>query len=92
MKNKSFFSQLIILIAISAICVALTVGIAFFAGFNDTTMFDFSNLNFANMLPVLIFGGFISCIVVGITVIFVARSVFLKVKDYLFENNGGEEK
>lgn len=81
-----------LLIILSVICVILTVGIALFVGSYNTTLFDFANLNFANMIPVLILGGFISCVVVGITVLFVARSVFLKVKDYLSDNNGGDKK
>ena len=95
MKNKSFFSQIILLIILSLVCVILTVGIALFVGSYNTTLFDFQNLNFANMIPVLVLGGFISCVVVGITVLFVARSVFLKVKDYFIEtneNNGGSKK
>ncbi len=84
-----------LLIILSLVCVILTVGIALFVGSCNTTLFDFQNLNFANMIPVLILGGFISCVVVGITVLFVARSVFLKVKDYFSEtneNNGGNKK
>ena len=95
LKNKSFFSQIILLVMLSIICVIFTVGIALFAGSFNTTLFDFQNLNFANMIPVLILGGFISCVVVGITVLFVTRAVFLKVKDYFVEtkeNNGGNEK
>lgn len=92
MKNKSFFSQIMLLVILSVICVILTVGIALFVGSYNTTLFDFKNLNFANMIPVLILGGFISCVVVGITVLFVARSVFLKVKDYLSDNKGGNKK
>ena len=92
LKNKSFFSQIILLIILSVICVILTVGIAIFVGSYNTTLFDFKNLNFANMIPVLILGGFISCVVIGITVLFVARSVFLKIKDYLSDNNGGDKK
>lgn len=92
LKNKSFFSQIMLLIILSVVCVVLTAGIALFVGSYNTTFFDFANLNFANMVPVLIFGGFISCIIVGITVLFVARSVFLKVKDYFFDNNGGDKK
>ena len=93
MKNKSVFSQIILLVISSAICVILTVGIAFFAGFHGSTLFDFKNLNFANMIPFLIIGGFISCIIVGITILFMARSIFFKVKDYLSENdkNGGDK-
>ena len=92
LKNKSFFSQIILLVILSVICVVLTVSIALFVGSYNTTLFDFGNLNFANMIPVLILGGFISCVVVGITVLFVARSVFLKVKDYLSNNDGGDKK
>ena len=87
MKNKSVFSQIMLLIILSVICVILTVGVALLVGSSSTTLFDFTNFNFANMIPVLIFGGFISCVVVGITVIFVARSVFFKVKDYLTETD-----
>lgn len=92
MKNKSFFSQIMLLVILSVICIVLTVGIALFAGFSNTTFFDFENLNFANMIPVLVFGGFISCVVVGITALFAARSVFLKVRDYLSNDNGGDKK
>lgn len=92
MKNKSFFSQIMMLVILSVVCVALTIGTALFAGSCNTALFDFENLNFTNMIPVLIFGGFISCVVVGITVLFVARAVFLKIKDYLSEDNGGDKK
>ena len=90
LKNKSFFSQIILLVILSVICVILTVGIALLAGSYNTTLLDFENLNFANMIPALIIGGFISCVVVGITVLFVTRTVFLKVKDYLSDK--GEDK
>ncbi|MBR7131916.1 MAG: hypothetical protein IKD04_00125 [Clostridia bacterium] len=91
MKNRSF-SQIILLVILSVICVILTVGLALFAGSYNANLFDFENLNFANMIPVLIFGGFISCVVVGITVLFVSRSIFLKVKNYLSDDNGGDKK
>ncbi len=92
MKKKSVFSQILLLVILSVVCIVLTVGIAIFAGSFNAEIFDLKNLNFANMIPVLILGGFISCVVVGITVLFVARAIFLKVKDYLTENNGGNEK
>lgn len=94
MKNKSFFSQIILLVILSVVCVILTVGIALAVGSYNTALFDFENLNFANMIPVLILGGFLSCVVVGITVLFIARSVFYKVKNYLSEDNknGGDKK
>lgn len=92
MKNKSFFSQIMLLIIVSVICIVLTVGVAFLAGSHTATLLDFENLNFANMIPVLAIGGFLSCVVVGITVLFVSRAVFLKVKDYLSNNNNGGDK
>lgn len=83
-----------LLVILSIICIVLTVGIALLVGSSDTTLLDFESLNFTNMIPVLILGSFISCIVVGITVLFVARSIFYKVKNYLLEENknGGDKK
>lgn len=92
MKNKSFFSQIIFLVILSIICLLVTVGLAFIFGASNTTFFDFKNMNFSNMIPILIIGGFISCVIVGITVLFVARSVFLKIKENINktnENGGG---
>ena len=87
LKSKSVFSQIMLLVILSVVCVILTVGIALFAGSYNATLFNFENFNFANMIPILILGGFISCVVVGITVLFVARSVFLNVKDYFNETD-----
>lgn len=94
MKNKSIFSNILLLVILSLICVVLTVTLAFLAGSVNFDLIDFKNLNFSNMLPVLIIGGFISLIVVGFTVLFIGRAVFLKVRDYFFENNndGGNTK
>lgn len=87
MKKKSIFTQIIIIVAVAFFCIALTVGIALFAGSRSAVIFDFQNLNWANMLPILIFGGFISCIIIGITVIYVSHSIFLRLRDYFTEND-----
>ena len=92
MKNRSFFSQIMLLVVLSVVCIVLTVGIAFLVGSYNTTLFDFTNLNLANMIPVLILGGFISCVIVGITILFISRSVFLKIKNYLSNDNGGDKE
>ena len=95
MKNKSLFIQIISLIILAVICLLLTVGVSILAGSLNVELFDFKNLNFSNMLPILLIGGFISCVVVGICVLFVARSAFIKAKDYLTETNkesGGTKK
>lgn len=92
MKDNSFFPHIMLLVILSVICIALTAGAAIFAGFSDTVLFDFENLNLANMLPVLIFGGFISCVIVGITTLFAAKSIFSKVREYLSDNKGGNKE
>lgn len=93
LKKKSLFSQIIILIIISIICIMLTLAIAFLVGSAKTDIIDFSSLNISNMIPVLIVGGFITCVIIGIIVLFLAKTVFFKVKDYFHEkNNGGNEK
>ena len=97
MKNKSIFSQIIFLIVIGVFCFLLTIGLAFLAGSLNAELFDFKNLNFANMVPVLVIGVFISCVIIGLGVLFVAKSAFINVKNFFCENNkdkntGGEEK
>ena len=94
MSKKPIFTKVIIVIVVALICLILTVALSLLFGSVDAQIFDFSNLNYSNMLPVIIIGGFISCVVVGMRVVFLAKDVFVKVKDYLFatKNNGGNEK
>lgn len=94
MKKKSFFSQIIFLVIAACCCALLTIGAALFFGSVNKTVFDFKNLNFSNMIPVLIIGGFISCVAIGIIVLFISRDVFVKIKNYFEDTNknGGKEK
>ena len=94
MKKRSVFSQIILLLIAALICVVLTVTIAWLVGSVDTTIFDFRDLNISNMIPVIVIGGFISCAVVGVLVLVVAKNVFLKLKDYFSDTNhdGGNSK
>ena len=85
MNKKSFFSQIITLVLVTLICIILTVSVAYLVGSTDADIFDFENLNFSNVIPILIIGAFVSCIVIGFTVLFISRSVFLKFKDYFNE-------
>ena len=82
MSKKPIFTKIVLILFVALICLALTLLLAFLLGAIDTDIFDFSNLNFSNMLPVIIIGGFISCVVVGFLVIFLAKDVFIKVKNY----------
>lgn len=92
MKNKSLFAQIIALIIIVIVCILFTFTIALLAGSLNAELFDFKNLNFSNMIPVLIIGGFMSCVIVGICFLFIARTAFFKVKDYLEENHKNNKK
>ena len=94
MKNKSLFFQIITVIIIALICFLLTAGIAILVGSVDTELFNLKDLNFANMLPVLIIGIFISCVIVGICVLFVMRTAWIKTGNFLKNNkeNGGTKK
>ena len=91
MKNKSLFIQVISIIILAVVCLLLTVGIALLAGSLNAELFDFDDLNFSNMIPVLLAGIFISCVIVGICVLFVARTAFIKAKDYFKETNKEEK-
>ena len=92
MKDKSLFSRFIFLIVLAVICLLLTVAIALLVGSINVELFDFENLNFSNMVPVLLIGGFISCVIIGICFLFVARTAFFKAKDYLDKNDSKEKK
>ncbi len=92
MKKKSLFTQFITLIILAIICILCTVTIAVLAGSLNADLFDFKNLNFSNMLPVLIIGGFVSCVFIGICFLYVARTAFFKAKDYLEDNQKNNEK
>ncbi len=87
MKNKSLFIQIISVVIVALVCLVLTVFVSLLAGALNMELFDFKNLNLSNVILVLLIGGFISCAVVGICVLFVARTAFFKAKDYLKETN-----
>ena len=94
MNKKPIFTQILILIGVLLVCIFFTIILALIAGSVDSVIFDFSSLNFANVIPVIIIGGVLTCIIVGIAVLFVSRSAFFKVKEFIFdkkENDGGKE-
>lgn len=94
MKKKSTFTQVILIVLVAVLCIIATVTVALLAGSADADWIDWSHLNLSNMLPVLLIGGFLTCVIVGIAVLCVSRTVFFKVKDHLkdFMNDGGIEK
>ena len=92
MSKKSIFAKIMIIIAVAIGCLLLTAAVAVLLGSNSADLFNLSDLNLSNMIPVIVIGGFIGCVAVGILVIVLAKDVFVKVKDYLFgKENGGEK-
>ncbi len=92
MSKKSIFAKIMIIIAVAIGCLILTAVAAVLLGSNSADLFNLSNLNLSNMIPVIVIGGFVSCVAVGILVVVLAKDIFVKVKDYLFgKENGGEE-
>ena len=87
MKKRSVFTQLILLIFVAVACVVATLLLAFWAGSHSGDLMNWENLNWGNVIPVLLIGGFICCIIVGIIVLFIARNIFQKTKDYLADTN-----
>lgn len=99
MKNKSLLFQLVAVIIVAVLCILSTFALTILAGSINAEIFDFANLNFSNMIPVLLVGIFVSCAIIGICVLFVLRTAFNKAKDYLEKEekeknteNGGDNK
>ena len=91
MKNKDATSQIIFLVILAVLCIFFTLAFALLAGSIDVSLFNFQNLNFSNMIPVLIVCILISCTVMGIAILLVSRSLFGKVRDYLFSKKDDAE-
>ena len=89
MSKKPIFTKIMIVIVVAIICLVLTAMTTLLVGSINADIFDFSKLNFSNMLPIIIIGGFISCVIVGILIIILAKDIIVKTKDYLFEKNDG---
>ena len=82
MKNRTLFSRVIFVMILAVACLLLTAGLAILAGSLNAELFDFKNMNFSNIIPVLLIGGFVSCVIIGICILFVARDAFFKAKNY----------
>lgn len=93
MKNKSFFSQIILLFVVAVICIVVTISIALLLGSFGENIFNIADLNIANMIPVLVVGGFISCVIIALVVMFMAKGALAKAKEYFIETkeDGGKK-
>lgn len=92
MKKMSVFRSLLLLALVVFLCLLITTGAALLAGAVRDDLFDFGNLNFSNVIPVLIVGGILSCFIIGIACLFLGRTIFFKVKDYLSETENKDRR
>lgn len=92
MKEKSTFTMILTVVIVALVGIVLTVLVALMAGSMDVQLFDFENINLANVIPVIIIGGFLTAITVGFVILFASKSVFMKIRDYFLEDkkNGGK--
>ena len=86
LSNKPIFPKILLIIILALICVVLTAVLTLFAGSFSTNVFDFSNLNLTNAIPVLVICVFVSCAIVGIAVLCLSKDILIKLKEY-FSNN-----
>ena len=94
MKKKSTFAMILAVMIVALVGIVLTVFAAFMAGSVDMQLFDFENLNWANFIPVIIIGIFLTGITVCFVILFASKSIFMKIRDYFLEdkNNGGNKE
>lgn len=93
MKNGSTFSKILIAVIVALVGIVLTVLIALLLGSSDTLIFDLSDINLANFIPVILIGMFITCAIVGLIILFASKDIFKKIKDYFLEDkiDGGKK-
>lgn len=86
MKKKSPFTQAVIFVSLIFVGAILTLFVALLAGSIQEPLFDFKNLNLANMIPVFIFGGLFSGFAAVIALLFTSRTLWYKLKEFFNEN------
>ena len=94
MKNP-IFSKLLIAIIVALVCIALTISIALMVGNTSTDLIDFSELNWSNVIPIILLGMFITGGIVGVILLIAAKDVFAKAKEYIDQSNkkdGGKKE
>ncbi len=94
MNKKSVFSQMMLAIIVSLICIVLTVVVALWVGNSNSDIFDLSELNWSNMIPVFVIGFFITGGAVGVILLFTAKELFTKAREYLndIKKDGGKKE
>ena len=94
MKKKSVFSQVLIIAIVILVCIVITVTAALIIGSSEKEFFNFKSLNISNMIPVIIIGGFVCCVISGILILFLARNIFAESisKNSNSDKDGGKEK
>lgn len=90
LKKENLWTKMILLVLIIFLCLFLTLALAFLAGSIEKPLFDLRNLNIGNMIPVLILGGLMSCMVLSICFLLFSKSFSVKIKE-LWEQNSDKK-
>jgi energy-coupling factor transporter transmembrane protein EcfT len=83
---------MVIFVLVIFFCLFLTLALAFFAGSIEKPLFDFRNINLGNMIPVLIIGGLVSCMIISICFLLLSKSFSEKLKELWDKNNSKSQK
>ena len=92
MKKENLWTKMIILVLVVFFCLFMTLALAFLAGSIEESLFDFKNLNFGNMIPVLIIGGLMSCMILSICFLLFSKSFSHKIREFLSKDNDKENQ
>lgn len=92
MKNKSIFPKVVLLFLLAVVCVALTVGVALFAGSLGGEMISLKDLNLSNVIITFVIGMFISFAIIITAMLFLARNIFYNLKEYYLKIKGESKK
>ncbi len=91
MKKENLWTKMIVLVLVIFFCLFMTLALAFLAGSVEEPLFDFGNLNFSNMIPVLIIGGLMSCMILSVCFLLFSKSFSGKIREFLAKDSDNKD-
>lgn len=91
MKKKSTFYLLIAMLAIGFIGLTVTMIMALILGESQTSIIDFSNMNFVNVGIVMVIGLIFLCFIFTVLLLIIAKIGFDNIADFI-KNKKWEDK
>lgn len=91
MKKKSIFYLLIAMLAIGFIGLTVTMIMALILGESQTSIIDFSNMNFVNVGIVMVIGLIFLCFIFTVLLLIIVKIGFDNIADFI-KNKKWEDK